>query len=127
MICIHCHHDVTDHAVDDEERRECLSPGCPCRQYEWQKAGLAWTCEATEPGRRNTRPTWTAQIGPARLVAQQMGEDWGVHLEGAGHEETGHLYTSLGEAMEQAEPWALGVLQRWARLGEVARAALEAL
>ena len=32
--CIHCGHAAFDHAVDDEERRECMAPDCLCRLYE---------------------------------------------------------------------------------------------
>ena len=32
--CIHCGHAAFDHAVDDEERRECMAPDCLCRPYE---------------------------------------------------------------------------------------------
>ncbi len=37
-LCIHCGDDAESHAVDDEERRECMAPGCGCRQYECSKA-----------------------------------------------------------------------------------------
>jgi hypothetical protein len=39
-LCIHCGHAAKAHAVDDEERRECMSTGCGCRQYE---------CAAVQP------------------------------------------------------------------------------
>ena len=38
--CVHCGDDAESHAVDDEERRQCMAPGCGCRQYE---------CAAGEP------------------------------------------------------------------------------
>ncbi len=37
-LCIHCGDDAESHAVDDEERRECMDPDCGCRQYECSKA-----------------------------------------------------------------------------------------
>lgn len=38
--CVRCGHLATDHAVDDEERRDCMRGGCHCRQYE---------CAAVQP------------------------------------------------------------------------------
>ncbi len=93
---------------------------------------LHWICEAGEPG-RNKRPTWMAQIGPVRIVAQQYKASdvpyWTVHLEGAGEREemTGPTPLTNGEAMEAAEPWALTTLREWAERGELARAALAAM
>ena len=32
--CWKCGHKATSHAVDDEERRECMEPCCGCQQFE---------------------------------------------------------------------------------------------
>jgi hypothetical protein len=42
-----CDHKATSHAVDDEERRECMEFNCPCQQFVMQ----ATTEAGKEPGR----------------------------------------------------------------------------
>ncbi len=37
-LCVNCGHAAKAHAVDDEERRECMFTDCGCRQYECGKA-----------------------------------------------------------------------------------------
>jgi len=94
-------------------------------------ASLTWTCETTG---RDARPRWTAEVGPARLVARLFkGRDgapdiWCVHLEADGErvEMPGDVRLTIGEAIESAEPWARETLERWRDLGELARVALRA-
>ena len=38
--CVQCGHDAVAHAVDDEERRECNTHGCDCKQFFWTRGAM---------------------------------------------------------------------------------------